>query len=150
MPIAMTDTTVLENTTQAATEGPAFTADNPSAQILRAIEIVEESLRGKRSRIEEIQMRRDRLVSEYSQLNQTLESEASEFVQQLNAVVNVLDTDGAIVALLPGMPASTEASDLDTDTADRDRPVRGAPDDNQDKPGSLRWLQKKERKRWEG
>jgi hypothetical protein len=150
MPIAMTDTTVLENTTQTAKESPALAADNPSAQILRAIEIVEESLRGKRSRIEEIQMRRDRLVSEYSQLNQTLESEASEFVQQLNAVVNVLDTDGAIVTLLPGMPASTEASDLDTDIADRDRPVRGAPDDNQDKPGSLRWLQKKERKRWEG
>ncbi len=146
----MTDTTVLENTTQTAAESLALAADNPSAQILRAIEIVEESLRGKRSRIEEIQMRRDRLVSEYSQLNQTLESEASEFVQQLNAVVNVLDTDGAIVTLLPGMPASTEASDLDTDIADRDRPVRGAPDDNQDKPGSLRWLQKKERKRWEG
>ena len=146
----MTDTTVLENATQTATEGLAFTAGNPSAQILRAIEIVEESLRGKRSRIEEIQMRRDRLVSEYSQLNQTLESEASDFVQQLNAVVNNLDTDGAIVEMLPGMPASTEASDLDTDTADRDRPVRGAPDDNQDKPGSLRWLQKKERKRWEG
>jgi hypothetical protein len=150
MPIAMTDTTVLENTTEAATEGLAFTADNPSAQILRAIEIVEESLRGKRSRIEEIQMRRDRLVSEYSQLNQTLESEASEFVQQLNAVVNNLDTDGEIVALLPGMPASTKATDLDTDIADRDQQVRGAPDDNQDKPGSLRWLQKKERKRWEG
>jgi len=146
----MTDTTVLENTTQAATEGLAFTSDNPSAQILRAIEIVEESLRGKRSRIEEIQMRRDRLVSEYSQLNQTLESEASDFVQQLNAVVNNLDTDGAIVEMLPGMPASTEASDLDTDIADRDQQVRGAPDDNQDKPGSLRWLQKKERKRWQG
>ncbi len=146
----MTDTTVLENTTQTAKESPALAADNPSAQILRAIEIVEESLRGKRSRIEEIQMRRDRLVSEYSQLNQTLESEASDFVQQLNAVVNNLDTDGAIVGMLPGMPASTEASDLDTDIADRDQQVRGAPDDNQDKPGSLRWLQKKERKRWEG
>jgi hypothetical protein len=140
----------LEKATQTAKESLARTADNHSAQILRAIEMVEESLREKRSRIEEIQMRRDRLVSEYSQLNQTLESEASDFVQQLNAVVNNLDTDGAIVEMLPGMPASTEASDLDTDTADRDRPVRGAPDDNQDKPGSLRWLQKKERKRWEG
>jgi hypothetical protein len=146
MPIAMTDTTVLENTTQAATESLALAAGNPSAQILRAIEIVEESLRDKRSRIEEIQMRRDRLVSEYSQLNKTLESEASDFVQQLNAVVNDLDTDGAIV----GMPASTEASDLDTNLADRDRQARAASDDNQDKPGSLRWLQKKERKRWEG
>ncbi len=150
MPIAMTDTTVLENATQTATESLALAAGNPSAQILRAIEIVEESLRGKRSRIEEIQMQRDRLVSEYSQLNKTLESEASDFVQQLNAVVNNLDTDGAIVGMLPGMPASTEASDLDTDIADRDQQVRGAPDDSQDKPGSLRWLQKKERKRWQG
>ncbi len=146
----MTDTTVLENTTQTAAESLALAADNPSAQILRAIEIVEESLRGKRSRIEEIQMRRDRLVSEYSKLNKTLESEASDFVQQLNAVVNNLDTDGAIVGMLPGMPASTEASDLDTDIADRDQQVRESPDDKQDKPGSLRWLQKKERKRWQG
>ena len=146
----MTDTTVLENATQTAAESLALAAGNPSAQILRAIEIVEESLRDRRSRIEEIQMRRDRLVSEYSQLNKTLESEASDFVQQLSAVVNDLDTDGEIVGMLPGMPASTEASDLDTDVADRDQQARGAPDDNQDKPGSLRWLQKKERKRWEG
>ncbi len=150
MPIAITDTTVLENATQTAKESLALAADNPSAQILRAIETVEESLRGMRSRIEEIQMRRDRLISEYSQLNKTLESEASDFVQQLTAVVNDLDTDGAIVGMLPDMPAATEASDLDTDIADRDQHVRGAPDDNQDKPGSLRWLQKKERKRWQG
>jgi hypothetical protein len=83
-------------------------------------------------------------------IENALESEASDFVQLLNAVVNNLDTDGAIVGMLPGMPASTEASDLDTDIADRDQQVRGAPDDNQDKPGSLRWLQKKERKRWQG
>ena len=144
----MTDTTVLENTTQTAAESLALAADNPSAQILRAIEIVEESLRGKRSRIEEIQMRRDHLVSEYSQLNKTLASETSDFVQQLNAVVNVLDTDGAIVELLPDMPAATEASDLDADIADRDQQVRESPDDKQDKPGSLRWLQKKEKARW--
>ena len=146
----MTDTTVLENATQTAAESLALAAGNPSAQILRAIEIVEESLRDRRGRIEEIQIRRDRLVSEYSQLNKTLESEASDFVQQLNAVVNNLDTDGAIVGMLPGMPASTEASDSDTDIADRDQQVQRAPGDNQDKPGSLRWLQKKERKRWEG
>ncbi len=144
----MTDTTVLENTTQTAAESLALAAGNPSAQILRAIEIVEESLRDKRSRIEEIQMRRDRLVSEYSQLNQTLESEASDFVQQLNAVVNNLDTDGAIVGMLPGMPASTEASDLDTDIADRDQQVRGSPDDKQNNPSFPGWYKKnKERHR---
>ena len=82
-------------------------------------------------------------------LNKTLESETSDLAQKLHAVINDLDTDGAIVELLPDMPAATEASDLDADIADRDQQVRGTPDDKQDKPGSLRWLQKKERRRRE-
>ena len=133
--------------TETAKESLARTTENPSAQILRAIEVVVEYLLKKRSRIEEFQIRHDHLVNEIRQLNKTLELEASDFVQQLNAVVNDLNTVGAIVALLPDMPASTEAPDWDTDIADRDRQVRGAPDDSQDKPGSLRWLKKKERAR---
>jgi hypothetical protein len=142
MPIAMTDTTVLENATQTATESLAFTAGNPSAQILRAIEIVEESLRDKRSRIEEIQMRRDYLASEYSKLNETLEWENSDLAQKLHAVVKDLDTDGVILELLPDMPTATETSDLDTDIADCDQQVRGSPDDKQNNPSFPGWLKK--------
>ena len=149
-PIAMTDIIDLEkNATQTAKESLVLTADDPSAQILRAIKIVEEHLQEKRSRIEEIQMRRDHLASEFRKLNKTLESETSDLAQKLHAVINDLDTDGAIVELLPDMPAATEASDLDADIADRDQQVRGTPDGKQDKPGSLRWLQKKERRRRE-
>jgi len=132
----------LEKATQTAKESLARTADNHSAQILRAIEMVEESLREKRSRIEEIQMRRDCLASEYRKLNETLEWENSDLAQKLHAVVKDLDTDGVILELLPDMPAATETSDLDTDIADCGQQVRGSPDDKQKNPSSPGWLKK--------
>jgi len=100
---------------ETAKESLVRTADNPSAQILRTIEVVEEHLREKRSRIEEIQMRHDRLVNEISQLNKTLESESIDFVSKLKAVINDLDTDGVIVELHPDKSAATGTSDLDAD-----------------------------------
>ncbi len=106
---------ITKNATETTKESLARIADNPSAQTLRAIEIVEEHLREKRSRIEEIQSRHDNLVNEIRQLNKTLESEYIDFVSKLKAVINDLDTVGAIVELLPDMPAATEASDLDAD-----------------------------------
>ena len=135
--------------TETAKESLARTTENPSAQILRAIEVVEEHLRKKRSRIEEIQMRHDHLVNEIRQLNKTLESENIDFVSKLNAVINNLDTDSTIVELLPDMPGATETSDLGSESARRDQQVQGSPDDKQAKPGSLRWLRKKERARRE-
>ena len=124
-----------EKTTQTAKESLTLTADNPCAQILRTIEIVEESLREMRCRIEEIQTQRDHLVSEYRKLNEILERENSDLAQKLNAVLKDLDTDGAILEALPDMPAATETSDLDTDIADCDQQVRESPDDKQGKPG---------------
>ena len=138
----MTEIIDLEKATQTATEGLALTADNPSAQILRAIEIIEETLRERRSRIEEIEMRRDHLASEYRKLNETLEWENSDLAQKLNAVINNLGTDGAILELLSDMPVATETSDLDTDIADRDQQVRGSPDDKQNNPSFRGWLKK--------
>ncbi len=132
----------LEKATQTAKESLARTADNHSAQILRAIEMVEESLREKRSRIEEIQMRRDYLASEYRKLNETLEWENSDLAQKLHAVVKDLDADGVILELLPDMPAATETSDLDTDIADCDQQVRGSPDDKQNSRSFPGWLKK--------
>ena len=87
--------------TESTKESLIRTADNPSAQTRRAIEIVEEHLREKRSRIEEIQMQRDHLVHEIEQYNKTLESENVDFVPWLKAVINNLDTDGAIMELHP-------------------------------------------------
>ncbi len=113
---------ITKNATEMTKESLARIADNPSAQTLRAIEIVEEHLREKRSRIEEIQMQRDHLVHEIEQLNKTLESENVDLVPWLKAVINNLDTDGAIMELHP------------------DKPV---------KRGSLRWLKEKERPRRE-
>ena len=133
--------------TESTKESLVRTADNPSAQIMRAIAIVEEHLREKRSRIEEIQMRHDHLVNEIRQLNKTLESENIDFVSKLNAVINNLDTDSTIVELLPDMPGATETSDLGSESARHDQQVQGSPDDKQAKPGSLRWLKKKERAR---
>ncbi len=137
-----------EKTTQTAKESLTLTADNPCAQILRTIEIVEESLREKRCRIEEIQTQRDHLVSEYRKLNEILERENSDLAQKLNAVINNLGTDGAILELLSDMPVATETSDLDTDIADRDQQVRGSPDDKQNNPSFPGWYKKnKERHR---
>ncbi len=138
----MTQMIDFEKTTQTAKESLTLTADNPSAQILRAIEIVEESLREKRSRIEEIGMWRDHLTSEYRKLNETLEWENSDLAQKLNAVLKNLDTDGANLELLPDMPAATETSDLDTDIADCDQQVRESPDDKQDKRRFAGWVEK--------
>ena len=76
---------ITKKATETAKESLARIADDPSAQTLRAIEIVEEHLREKRSRIEEIQMRRDQLVHEIEQLNKTLESENVDFVPRLKA-----------------------------------------------------------------
>lgn len=145
----MTDTNALNDATQAAHESLAHAADNPSAQILRAIEIVEEHLREKRSRIEEIQMQHDHLVEEIRQVNKSLESENIDFVQGLSTVIKDLDTDGAIVNLLPDMPAVTRTSDFEADNADRDQKGWGSPNGKQAKPGSLGWLKKKEKARWE-
>jgi uncharacterized FlaG/YvyC family protein len=145
-PIAMAEIFDLEKATQTAKESLARTADNHSAQILRAIEMVEESLREKRSRIEEIQMRRDHLDSEYRKLNETLEWENSDLAQKLHAVVKDLDTDGVILELLPDMPTATETSDLDTDIADRDQQVRGSPDDKQNNPSFPVWLKKNKKR----
>lgn len=145
----MTDTNALDNATQATQESLAHTADNPSTQVLRAIEIVEEHLREKRSRIEEIQMQHDHLVEEIRQVNKSLESENIDFVQGLSTVIKDLDTDVAIMNLLPDMPAATQASDFETGNADRDRQGRGSPNEKQTKPGSLGWLKKKEKARWE-
>ena len=135
--------------TESTKESLIRTADNPSAQILRSIEVVEEHLREKRSRIKEIQTRHDNLVNEIRQLNKTLESENIDFVSKLNAVINNLDTNSTIVELLPDMPGATETSDLGSESARRDQQVQGSPDDKQAKPGSLRWLKKKERARRE-
>jgi len=144
----MTDTNALDNATQAAHESLAHSADNPSAQVLRAIEIVEEHLREKRSRIEEIQMQHDHLVEEIRQVNKSLESENIDFVQGLSTVIKDLDTDGAIVNLLPDMFTATQASDFETGNADRDQQGWGSPNEKQIKPGSLAWLKKKEKARW--
>ena len=76
---------ITKKATETAKESLARIADDPSAQTLRAIEIVEEHLREKRSRIEEIQMQRDQLVHEIEQLNKTLESENVDFVPRLKA-----------------------------------------------------------------
>jgi predicted nuclease with TOPRIM domain len=100
----MTEIIDLKKATQTAKESLARTADNSTAQILRAIEIIEESLREKRSRIEEIEMRRDHLASEYRKLNETLEWENNDLAKKLNAVINDLGTDGAILELLSDMP----------------------------------------------
>ena len=53
--------------TESTKESLIRTADNPSAQILRSIEVVEEHLREQRSRIKEIQTRHDNLVNEIRQ-----------------------------------------------------------------------------------
>ena len=134
---------------ETAKESLVRTADNPSAQILRTIEVVEEHLRKKRSRIEEIQMQHDHLVEEIRQINKTLESENVLFVQGISSIIKDLDTDGEVVALLPDMPAATQAADLETDSADRGQQGWQASNDKQAKPGSLGWLKKKEKARWE-
>ena len=132
---------------ETAKESLVLTADNPSAHILRTIEVVVEHLREKRSRIEEIQVRHDRLVNEISQLNKTLESENIDFVSKLKAVINDLDTDSAIVELHPDKSAATGTSELDADGLDRDQLVQKPADDKPVKRGSLRWLKDKEPKR---
>ncbi len=138
---------ITKNATETTKESLARIADNPSAQTLRAIEIVEEHLREKRSRIKEIQSRHDNLVNEIRQLNKTLESEYIDFVSKLKAVVNDLDTVGAIVELHPDMSAATATFDLDADGADHDQQNQKSADDKPVKRGSLRWLKDKERTR---
>ena len=138
---------IIKNATETTKESLARIADNPSAQTLRAIEIVEEHLREKRSRIEEIQMQRDHLVHEIEQLNKTLESENVDFVPRLKAVINDLDTFGAFVELHPDMSAATATYDLDADGADHDQQNQKSADDKPVKRGSLRWLKDKERTR---
>ncbi len=133
--------------TESTKESLIRTADNPSAQILRSIEVVEEHLREKRSRIKEIQTRHDNLVNEIRQLNKTLESENIDLVSKLKAVINDLDTVGAFVELHPDMSAATATYDLDADGADHDQQIQKSADDKPVKRGSLRWLKDKERTR---
>lgn len=143
----MTDINSLDKATQTAKESLTCAADNYSAyfeRILRVIGIIEEDIREKRSRIEEIQTRHEQLVIEYRQLGKSLESETSDLAQKFIGAINDLGTDATIAALLLDIPATTETSDLATELPgpapipDCDQQVRRSPDDELDEPGSLR------------
>ena len=91
-------------------------ADNNSArikQILRMIETVEMSLREKRKRIEEIQVRHEELGLKYRQLGQSLDSATIDLAQQFGDVIGDLGSDVAI-AKQPagGAPAPVAASNM--------------------------------------
>ncbi len=106
----------LENVTQPAKEGLALAADENSTcfrQILPVIEIIEENLRERRNRIEELQTRHEQLVIEYEQLGKSLDSETTDLAQKFAGSINDLSTDVSIVRLLLGeIPAPAGASDL--------------------------------------
>ena len=142
----MTDTTALENVTDGDEGGFARVDDNPCAEILRAIKVVEEHLRKKRNRIEKIRIRHEELVDEIKELNKSLQSESVDFVPKLNAVLGELEPNGDVVELLPETPAETAnggANGAGANGADRAQEEKPA------KRGSLRWLKEKERSRWE-
>ena len=145
----MTETTVLEKTPQHDSESLAHTSENACDQMLQAIDAVEDHLRGKRSRIQEIQRRRDRLVKEIDQLNKTLESEQLDFVPNLSAVISEFETNGEIVDLLPEMATAPESADAGTNGSGRGEVATSPQDEKPAKRGSLRWLKEKERSRWE-
>ena len=92
----MTD--IIKNGTDDAKVSLDSDAGDPPAQILRTIQVVEEHLRVKRSRIEEIQTRHDGLVEELRKLNKTLESESLDFVSNLKAVIDDYDVGSAAEA----------------------------------------------------
>lgn len=120
-------------------------ADGSSTEMLRTIKAVEEHLRAKRSKIEELQSRRDDLVEEMRQLKESLESESLDFVANLKAVIGDLDAGGAVVTLQPVAPAATAASDPPAGAAERGEPAGGRDEEKPGKRSSLRWLKDKDR-----
>ncbi len=116
--------------------GLARAADTYSArikQILGMIETVEKSLREKRKRIEEIQVRHEDLALKYRQLGQSLDSATTDLAQQF-ADVGDLGSDVAIAKLLAGAaPAPVAASNMAAEPPDlppvceRVRKAQGTP-----------------------
>lgn len=147
--IAMSDIT--KTGADTAKTGLIPAVDDSSAHMLRTIEDVEEHLREKRGRIEELQSRHDELAEELRQLNESLDSESLDFVSNLKAVINDLDAGGTVVALQPVAPAdaSTAAvtSDAQEDGADRSKPTPKSAKEKPVKRSSLRWLKDKDRSR---
>lgn len=134
--------------TDTAKESLIPAADDSSVQILRTIDAVEDHLRTKRSRIEELQTRHDDLVEELKQLDKSLESEGIDFVSSLRTVIDDLDA-GATVVTPAGSSTAAEPSNSNAKGADCKNPAQKTAREKPAKRGSLRWLKDKERPRRE-
>ena len=144
----MTDITSLANATQTAKVDFARAADKYSAcfkRILRVIDVIEENLREKRSRMEEFQARHEQLIGEYRLLGQSLEWETGDLAQKFTGAIDDLGTDVEFMRLLLGDgPAPTVGSDSATCSPglapipDFDDEGRRSPDEEQHELGPLR------------
>ena len=119
--------------------GLAGAADHYSArikQILGMIETVENSLREKRKRIEEMQVRHEDLALEYTQLGQSLDSASTDLARQFGDMIGDLGSDAAIAKpRAGGAPAAAAASNMALEPADLPavsecvRKARGTPNE---------------------
>lgn len=144
IPIAMSDITKIGTDTAKESLIPA--ADESSGQILRTIDAVEEHLRTKRSRIEELQTRHDDLVEELKQLDKSLESEGIDFVSSLRTVIDDLDA-GATVVTPAGSSTAAEPSNSNAKVAAPRKPAQKSAREKPARRSSLRWLKDKDRSR---
>lgn len=139
----MTD--IVDTETADAPESSESGGDESPSQILRTIQAVEEHLRSKRSRIEDLQTRQDDLIEEMRQLRESLESESSDFVSDLKAVIDDLGFGDA--DLPPQAAAEASAATNASRSRSRSKPAASKAQEKPARRSSLRWLKDKERSR---